>query len=112
MTSNESIPTAQSVFDTGMMKLPSSVKAVIIFIPDEAHHPSANQKTISPKNPNYIPDTLQIPDGTEVAFLHGDPNHIHIGIVKDKDVNVAWTTVPVKFPDGSDAKILDASGSP
>lgn len=113
MTNNtESIPTAQSVFDTGVMKLPSSVKAVIILIPDEAHHPPADQKTISPKNPNYIPDTLQIPDGTEVAFLHGDPNHIHVGIIKDKDGNVAWTTVPVKFPDGSDAKILDASGSP
>ena len=69
-----SIPSAQSVYETGTMSLPTSVKSFIIFIPDEAHHVPEDQKTISPKNPNYLPSTLQIPDGTEVAFVHGDPN--------------------------------------
>ena len=40
-TSSDSIPTAQSVYDTGVMSLPSSVKGVIVFIPDEAHHPAS-----------------------------------------------------------------------
>lgn len=111
-SSPDSIPTAQSVFDTGTMKLPSSVKGAIIFIPDEAHHPPADDKTISPKNPNYLPNTLEIPDGTEVAFVHDDPQHIHVGIIKDKAGNELWTTIPVKAPDGSDTKILSASGSP
>jgi hypothetical protein len=62
------IPFAQSIYDTGVMSLPSSVKGVIIFIPDEAHHPSEDNKTISPKNPNYLPATLEIPEGTEIAF--------------------------------------------
>src|SRR6266542_5255680 len=111
-SSTGTIPTAQSVFDTGVMSLPFSVKGVIIFIPDEAHHPPADQKTISPKNPNYLPATLEIPDGTEVAFVHDDPQHVHLGIIKDKDGSEAWTTIPVKAPDGSDTKILSASGSP
>ena len=116
MTSNntwsDSIPTAQSVYDTGVMSLPSSVKGVIVFIPDEAHHPASDDKTISPKNPNYLPATLEVPEGTEVAFVHDDPGHIHVGIIKDKDGNAAWTTTPVKFPDGSDTKSLPSTGSP
>jgi len=112
VSSPNSIPTAQSIFDSGTMTLPSSVKGVIIFIPDEAHHPSTDQKTISPKNPNYLPNTLEIPEGTEVAFVHNDPGHVHVGIVKDKDGNMVWTSIPVKFPEGSDSKTLSVSGSP
>ena len=97
-TSSDSIPTAQSVYDTGVMSLPSSIKGVIVFIPDEAHHPASDDKTISPKNPNYLPTTLEVPEGTEVAFVHDDPGHIHVGIIKDKDGNVAWTTTPVEIP--------------
>jgi plastocyanin len=111
-TSSDSIPTAQSVYDTGVMSLPSSVKGVIIFIPDEAHHPASDDKTISPKSPNYLPTTLKVPEGTEVAFIHDDPSHIHIGIIKDKDGNAAWTTTPVEYPDGSDTKSLSSAGSP
>ena len=111
-TSSDSIPTAQSVYDTGVMALPSEVKGVIIFIPDEAHHPASDDKTISPKNPNYLPTTLQIPEGTEVAFVHDDPSHVHVGIIKDKDGNAAWTTTPVEYPDGSDIKSLSSTGSP
>ena len=111
-TSSDSIPTAQSVYDTGVMSLPSSVKGVIVFIPDEAHHPASDDKTISPKNPNYLPTTLQIPEGTEVAFVHDDPSHVHVGIIKDKDRNAAWTTTPVEYPDGSDIKSLPLTGSP
>lgn len=112
VSGTNSIPTAQSIFDKGTMTLPPSVSGVIIFIPDEAHHPPTDQKTISPKNPNYLPNTLEIPEGTEVAFVHDDPNHIHVGIVKDKDGTTVWTTIPVKFPDGSDTKTLSVSGSP
>ena len=49
-TSSDSIPTAQSVYDTGVMALPSEVKGVIIFIPDEAHHPASDDKN-KPKEP-------------------------------------------------------------
>ena len=49
-TSSDSIPTAQSVYDTGVMALPSEVKGVIIFIPDEAHHCFGRQDN-KPKEP-------------------------------------------------------------
>ena len=32
-------PDAKSVFNTGMLSLPSTVKGFIFYIPDEAHHP-------------------------------------------------------------------------
>ncbi len=111
-TNSTSIPTAQSVYETGVMELPTSVNSFIIFIPDEAHHPPADQKTISPKNPNYLPGTVQISEGTEITFVHDDPQHVHVGIIKDKDGNAVWTTIPVKFPDGSDTKTLSSAGSP
>ena len=106
------ISTAKSVFDTGTMSLPSSVKGFVIYIPDEAHHPSTDNKTISAKNANYLPTNLIIPKGTAIAFVHGDPNHVHVEIVKDNSSSgqVAWQITPVSHPGGSDVKVL-APGS-
>jgi hypothetical protein len=112
ISSSNSIPTAQSVYDTGKMSLPNTVRAVIIFIPDEAHHPPTDDKTISPMNPNYLPNLLEIPEGTEIAFVHDDPSHTHVGVIKDKEGTVIWSTTAVEFPDGSDIKSLSVSGSP
>jgi hypothetical protein len=101
------IPTAKSVFDTGIMSLPTSVSGYIINIPDEAHHPLSDNKTMSLKNAHYIPSNLIIPSGTAIAFVHGDPNHIHTELVKDASTgNIVWQTIPVKHPSGSDTKIL------
>ncbi|HEY7570572.1 MAG TPA: hypothetical protein VH796_04305 [Nitrososphaeraceae archaeon] len=102
------MPTAQSVFDTGTMSLPSSVKGFLVYIPDEAHHPLSDDKTISLKNANYIPTHLVVPKGTGIAFVHGDPGHVHIELVKDNKTNqVVWQTTPIKHPGGSDTKVLD-----
>jgi hypothetical protein len=104
---NNSIPTAKSVLDTGTMSLPASVSGFIIYIPDEAHHPLTDNKTMSLKNAHYIPSNLIIPSGAAIAFVHGDPNHVHIEIVKDRRTgNVAWQTISVSHPGGSDIKIL------
>jgi len=109
---SDSIPDAKYVYETGTMSLPASVKSFIIMIPDEAHHPPEDDKTISPKNPNFLPTTLEVLDGTVLAFVHGDPSHTHVEILKDKDGNVAWETTPVEHPGGSDIKTLSSSGSP
>ena len=42
----------------------------------------------------------------------GDPQHVHVGIVKDNGGNLGWTTTPVKHPGGSDTKSLNSDGSP
>jgi hypothetical protein len=89
------------------MSLPASVSGFIIDIPDEAHHPLTDNKTMSLKNAHYIPSTFVIPSGTAIAFVHGDPNHIHSEIVKDTSTgNAVWQTIPVIHPGGSDTKIL------
>ena len=104
-----SIPSAQSVYESGKMHLPSDVNGFIISIPDEGHHPISDQKTISPNNPHYLPNDLTIPSGTSIAFVHGDPNHIHSETIADKTGgNVVWQTSAVKHPGGSDVKILPA----
>jgi hypothetical protein len=111
-TNNDNIPTAKSVYNTGIMSLPPSVKGVIIYIPDEAHEPLKENRTISIKNAHYIPSNLLVSAGTSIAFIHGDPNHVHIEIIKggNSTINsgkVVWQTTPVKNPGGgSDVKVL------
>ena len=103
------IPSAQSVYETGTMALPSTVSGAIISIPDEGHHPLADQETISLKNPSYVPSNLIVPSGASIAFVHGDPQHIHVGTVTDASSGtVAWETTAVKHPGGSDVKVLPA----
>jgi hypothetical protein len=103
------VPSAQSVYETGTMALPSTVSGVIISIPDEGHHPLSDQKTISLKNPSYVPSNLIIPSGASIAYVHGDPNHVHVGTVKDANSGtVAWQTTAVEHPGGSDVKALPA----
>lgn len=110
--SSNDIPTAKSVLETGTMSLPSSVKGFITSLPDETHELDTADKTISHKNAHYLPSNLIIPNGTALAFVHGDPNHIHVEIVKDNSTsgNVVWQTIPVKHPGSSDIKVLPAPG--
>jgi hypothetical protein len=110
-TNNDNIPTAKSVYSTGAMSLPPSVKGFIVYMPDEAHEPLKENRTISIKNAHYIPSNLVVPVGTSIAFVHGDPNHVHIEIIKggNNTINsekVVWQTTPVKHPGGSDVKVL------
>ena len=55
-----------------------------------------------------LPSNLTIPSGTSIAYVHGDPNHVHVEIVKDaKSGKIMWQTVPVKHPGGySDIRVL------
>jgi hypothetical protein len=85
------------------MSLPSSVRGFIVYIRDEA----TDNKTISKQNANNIPTNLVIPKGTAIAFVHGDPNHIHAEIVKDNSIGqIAWQTTPINHPGGSEIKVL------
>jgi hypothetical protein len=105
------IPTAKSVYETGTMSLPATVSGFIIYIPDEAHHLLSDNKTMSLRNAHYIPSSLILPAATALAFVHGDPNHIHVEIVKSNTTGtVAWQTTAVAHPGSSDIKVL-APGS-
>jgi plastocyanin len=111
---SKGIPSAKSVFDTGTVSLPSSVKGFIISLPDETHEFDSSNRTISHQNAHYLPSNLVIPSaGVAVAFVHGDPNHIHVESVTDTSSTgkVFWQTIPVKHPGASDIKIFDTPGS-
>lgn len=106
-TGNVPVPTARSVFETGSMSVPASVNGFIIYIPDEAHHSISEHKTISLKNAHFIPSNLTVPSGTSLGYVHGDPNHIHVEILKDtRSGQTVWQTVPIKHPGSSDTKVL------
>ena len=71
------------------------------------HH--LKSKIISLKNPAYLPTNLVVPTGTSIAFVHGDPGHVHEATVADSNSGtVAWQTTAVKHPGGSDVKVLPA----
>ena len=109
---NNSIPSARSVFDTGTITLPSSAKGFIISLPDETHELDTANRTVSHQNAHYLPTNVVIPSGTAIAFVHGDPNHIHVESVTDTSTGkVVWQTIPVKHPGASDVKIFDTPGS-
>jgi len=106
------IPSAKSVFDTGTVSLPSSVKGFIISLPDETHEFDTANRTMSHQNAHYLPSNLVIPSGTAIAFVHGDPNHIHVESVTDTSTGkVFWQTTRIRHPGASDTKIFDTPGS-
>ena len=89
------------------MVIPSSVAGFLIDIPDEAHRLKTVNLMISSANAHYLPSNLVIPSGTYIAFVHGDPNHIHSETVTDSNGNKnAWQTIPIKHPGASEDKIL------
>jgi hypothetical protein len=62
-------------------------------------------------NAHYLPSNLMIPIGTAIAFIHGDPNHIHVEYVTDHQTgNIAWQTIPMTHPGSSDIKIFSSPG--
>ena len=68
------IPTAESVYQSQSMTLPSSVKTFVWYIVNEAHENSVNEKHkyASDHNPIYIPTNITIPQGTAITFLDAD----------------------------------------
>jgi hypothetical protein len=68
------IPTAESVYKSQSMTLPSSVKTFVWYIVNEAHENSVNErhKYVSDHNPLYLPTNLIIPQGTALTFLDAD----------------------------------------
>jgi hypothetical protein len=106
-TSNNLLPDAKTVSETGKMVLPASVSGVIITLPDETHHPDSDNLIINPANAHYLPSNLVIPSGTAIAFAHGDPNHVHSEVITDANTNnVVWTTTSIKHPGATDDKVL------
>ena len=71
------------------------------------HHFDNENLRISLENGHYLPENLVIPSGTAIAFVHGDPNHVHTEIVTDSNSgNSVWTTTTISHPGATDSKVL------
>jgi hypothetical protein len=103
-----SIPTAESVYKSESMILPSSIGSFIILIANEAHESWQDEKhkLITDKNPYYIPKVLVIPEGTNITFLDADapwdtPHPQTIDITNNRDGNVIYTTGVLDYTNSS-----------
>jgi len=106
VSSNNSNLLAKSIYDTGKLVMIPSFSGVIISLPDETHHFDNENLRISLENGHYLPENLVIPSGTAIAFVHGDPNHVHTEIVTDSNGNQVWTTNTISHPGATDSKVL------
>ena len=107
------IPTAESVYKSESMILPSSVGSFIILIANEAHESWQDEKhkLITDKNPYYIPKVLVIPEGTNITFLDADapwdtPHPETIDITNNRDGNVIYTTGVLDYTNNSESTTL------
>jgi plastocyanin len=83
---------ATSVFDTGQMVLPKSVKHLVILIPDEAHHgPGEEDESRFIAQP-FVPQNAVVSPGTQVVWFSGDVGHEHNIVVRDSSNNQLFET--------------------
>src|SRR5262249_27779347 len=91
-------PTAESVYQSQSMTLPSSVRTFVWYIVNEAHENSVNEKHkyVSDHNPIYLPSNLIIPQGTALTFLDADAPwdtpHPHTINIMDSSGKIVYTT--------------------
>jgi hypothetical protein len=113
-TTQDNIPTAESVYQSQSMILPSSVRTFIWYVVNEAHENSANErhKYVSDHNPIYIPTNLVVPQGTAITFLDADAPwdtpHPHTINIMDSSGNMVYTTGKMDYTNSSTPKVLPA----
>ena len=106
------IPTAESVYQSESMKLPTSIGSFIILIANEAHESWQDEKhkLITDKNSYYIPKNLVVPKGTTLSFLNADapwdtPHPQTIEIIDDSEETV-YTTGVLEYTNSSEPVVL------
>jgi hypothetical protein len=110
-----SIPTAQSVYTSQSITLPTSVKSFVWYIVDEAHENSVSEKhkKVSDHNPDYLPTNVVIPHGVSLTFLDADapwdtPHPHTINISDNSSGNVVYSTGKLDYTNTSEPTILPA----
>jgi hypothetical protein len=112
-TIDNTLPAAQSVYQSESMTLPQSVGTFIWYIVDEAHEDAVSErhKYISDHNPIYLPMNLVIHQGTAISFLDADapwdtPRPHTINIMDRSNNNIVYTTGKLGYTNSSAAKVL------
>ena len=111
-SSNTTIPTAQSVYTSQSMTLPSSVGTFVWYIVNEAHENSASErhKYLSDRNAIYLPTNLVITQGTAISFLNADAPwdspHPHTINIVDSSGKIVYSTGKMDYTNSSTPKVL------
>jgi hypothetical protein len=110
-----SIPSAQSVYTSQSITLPTSVKSFVWYIVDEAHENSVSEKhkKVSDHNPDYLPTNVIMPQGVSLSFLDADapwdtPHPHTINILDSSSGNVVYSTGKLDYTNTSKPTILPA----
>jgi hypothetical protein len=110
-----SIPSAQSVYTSQSITLPTSVKSFVWYIVDEAHENSVSEKhkKVSDHNPDYLPTNVVMPQGVSLSFLDADapwdtPHPHTINILDSSSGNVVYSTGKLDYTNTSKPTILPA----
>jgi hypothetical protein len=77
---------AVNLFNTKTMVLPSTVKNLVILVPDEAHHSPTALPAKRFINQTYLPENAIVSPGTTLVWFSGDKNHDHfINLINAKN---------------------------
>jgi hypothetical protein len=112
LNSTGTIPTAELIYQSETMELPTSARSFIVLIANEAHESWQDErhKLITDKNSYYIPKNLRIPQGTAVTFLNADAPwdtpHPQTIEIKDDAGDVVYTTGVLEYTDSSEPTVL------
>jgi hypothetical protein len=102
------IPTAQSIYTSQSITLPTSVQSFVWYIVDEAHENTytSSHKKVSDHNPDYLPTNVVMPHGVSLTFLDADapwdtPHPHTINILDSSSGNVVYSTGKVDYTNTS-----------
>jgi hypothetical protein len=112
---------AVNLFNTKTMVLPSTVKNLVILVPDEAHHSPTALPAKRFINQTYLPENAIVSPGTTLVWFSGDKNHDHfINLINAKNNASIFSsgafafntaTKPVKLNDTGDYIYSDPENS-
>jgi hypothetical protein len=110
---NGTVPSAESVYSSQSISLPTSVTSFVIYIVDEAHENTAiaSWKHVSDHNPIYIPTNLIIPQGITISFLDADapwdtPHPHTINVIDTGSGKASYTTGRLDYTNSSRPVVL------
>jgi hypothetical protein len=112
LNNTAAIPTAESVYKSESMILPSSVGSFIILIVNEAHESWQDErhKLITEKNSYYIPKNLVVPQGTTLSFLNADAPwdtpHPQTVEINDENGDTIYRTGVLEYTNSSEPTTL------
>ena len=94
------LTTAAQLMSTGIMNVPTTANGLVIWIPNEGHHAKGGS-TMAPQNYAFLPQTVNIPLNTQVAWVSDDEGHVYgvkvTGMSTTKSVGPNQFTAPMVF---------------